>query len=165
MTCGRDIAPGVGKMNISIRQKTTGALTAGAIGFGVLVGCASQSSDNGNNRRVQTSVESRGDGGAGDEQCMVLSRSPTPVFAAIYEGGEDGSLEFGNGQSLTISNSDGVTFDWTSTRRFVSAITRKISRTAAPRMPAPIPAADHRRTPERPRPAMAAAKPGDQPPP
>lgn len=60
-----------------------------------------------------------------DEECTrMVESSKRTLSAATYNGGSNGSVDLGDGNTATISNSDGVTFDWSATRPIQVVIVR-----------------------------------------
>ncbi|MCL2777604.1 MAG: hypothetical protein FWD73_06335 [Polyangiaceae bacterium] len=81
---------------------------ASAVGIGA---CSSQGSD------VQSESEPSGNGVVQsltqDPECNVGASGV--LYSATRSGGANGTLNLGNGGTVTISNSDGVYFDWSAT--------------------------------------------------
>jgi len=57
-----------------------------------------------------------------DPECMV--GAPGVLYSATWSGIADGTLDLGNGETITILNSDGVHFDWSSTTPISVVIVR-----------------------------------------
>lgn len=92
------------------RFVTTSLVLGGVALFG-FAACTSGSSE----RAPSPGIRSTAQRLTADEECTRLMRAVQPVYSATHVGGQNGTVDLGNGEQATISNSDGVTFDWSAT--------------------------------------------------
>jgi hypothetical protein len=54
---------------------------------------------------------------ADDPECRFFEERPGfgPFSSVTHEGGSNGTVDLGDGETATISNSDGIKFDWSAT--------------------------------------------------
>ena len=82
--------------------------------------CTSRGFDEESRSRTKTAVQLL----TPDDECTQTAGSTTPLFSGTHLGGSNGTVDLGNGETATVSNSDGVNFDWSATRSIDIVIVR-----------------------------------------
>ena len=97
----------------------------------VLVVGASACASGGFEEDSRARTRSSSQGLTPDDECTRSAGSATPLFSGTHFGGGNGMVDLGNGATATVSNSDGVTFDWSATMPIDIVIVRGSSEWAS----------------------------------
>jgi hypothetical protein len=85
---------------------STAVLTAALAG---VVGCGSTSPTDDRGSSTTTAQPLT------DDECMHDANTTLPMYSGTHVGTGNGTVDLGNGQSASVFNSDGVSFDWSAT--------------------------------------------------
>lgn len=87
-------------------------IVIGALPLAAFLACTNSSSEE---RSTSAPTRTSAQRLTADQECTHSMASIQPIYSGTHIGGENGSVDLGNGEQAEITNSDGVFFDWSST--------------------------------------------------